>query len=48
MWFLIVPQEAQSPGGGASLLSSVVNEISRNPAVFNRLTPGYIYESFVS
>lgn len=28
MWFLIVPQEAQSTGGGASLLGSVVNEIS--------------------
>lgn len=28
MWFLIVPQEANSSGGGASLLGSVVNEIS--------------------
>lgn len=28
MWFLIVPQEAQSTGGGASLLGSVVNEMS--------------------
>jgi hypothetical protein len=27
LWFLIVPQEADSPGGGASLLGSVVNEI---------------------
>ena len=27
MWFLIVPQEANSSGGGASLLGSVVNEI---------------------
>lgn len=27
MWFLIVPQEANSPGGGESLLGSVVNEI---------------------
>lgn len=28
MWFLIIPQEANSSGGGASLLGSVVNEIS--------------------
>jgi hypothetical protein len=28
MWFLIVPQEANNSGGGASLLGSVVNEIS--------------------
>lgn len=28
MWFLIVPQEANHNGGGASLLGSVVNEIS--------------------
>jgi len=28
MWFLIIPQEANSNGGGASLLGSVVNEIS--------------------
>jgi hypothetical protein len=28
MWFLIVPQEANSSGGGASLLGSVVNEIT--------------------
>ncbi len=28
MWFLIVPQEADSSGGGESLLGSVVNEIS--------------------
>jgi hypothetical protein len=28
MWFLIVPQEANSSGGGASLLGSVVNEVS--------------------
>lgn len=28
MWFLIVPQEAGSSGGGASLLGSVVNELS--------------------
>lgn len=27
MWFLIVPQEANSSGGGESLLGSVVNEI---------------------
>lgn len=27
MWFLIVPQEADSPGGGENLLGSVVNEI---------------------
>lgn len=27
MWFLIVPQEADSSGGGISLLGSVVNEI---------------------
>jgi hypothetical protein len=27
MWFLIVPQEADSVGGGESLLGSVVNEI---------------------
>ncbi len=27
MWFLIVPQRASSPGGGESLLGSVVNEI---------------------
>ncbi|WP_088892429.1 hypothetical protein [Leptolyngbya ohadii] len=30
MWFLIIPQEADSSGGGASLLGSVVNEISGN------------------
>ncbi|MBW4659752.1 MAG: hypothetical protein KME15_13830 [Drouetiella hepatica Uher 2000/2452] len=28
MWFLIIPQEANSSGGGASLLGSVVNEMS--------------------
>jgi hypothetical protein len=28
MWFLIVPQEADASGGGASLLGSVVNELS--------------------
>ncbi len=28
MWFLIIPQEADSSGGGASLLGSVVNELS--------------------
>lgn len=27
MWFLIVPQKASSPGGGESLLGSVVNEV---------------------
>ena len=31
MWFLIVPQEADSNGGGASLLGSVVDEIHREP-----------------
>lgn len=34
MWFLIIPQEANSSGGGASLLGSVVNEIS------GKLLPG--------
>ncbi len=28
MWFLIVPQKAQSSGGGESLLGSVVNEVN--------------------
>jgi hypothetical protein len=28
MWFLIIPQEADSSGGGISLLGSVVNEVS--------------------
>lgn len=28
MWVLILPQEADSPGGGESLLGSVVNEIA--------------------
>lgn len=42
MWFLIAPQEADSNGGGASLLGSVVNEVHREPFGNNFPVPEHL------